>query len=347
MHIRIGFCLAAFMVLSLGVFQAQASAPEPGALAVYTTRTSEADAAAFAAFTKQTGIKVDVVAGKSSELVKQLEAERDTPIADIFISVDGGVLDAVKRKGLLQPVTDARILEQVPAALRDTDNHWVGLTTRARVIVYAKDRVTPEQLSTYEDLADPKWKGKVVMRPGPALYNVSLMATLIELDGEQVAAEWVKGVVANFAREPKGGDRGQAKDIAAGKADLTLMNTYYIGRMLNGKDEAEKKVAESVGVFFPNQTTTGTHINICGIGVTAKAPNREAAEKFIAFLTDTGAQSQLSAGNYEYPVNPKAKKAVLLESWGPFKAQAVDFAVMNTNNTKAKTLLAEGGWDGE
>ena len=336
------------LILALA-FLAGESAPVSRAdsgktLTVYTTRNSKADAALIEQFSKENGITVTLVSGKSKELVEQLENERTAPKADLFITVDGGLLDSVKQKGLLQPVGDAQALEHVPATLRDKENHWLGLSTRARVIVYSKNRVKMEQLSTYEDLADPKWKGKIVARPC-SLYDQSLAASLIALDGEEAAAGWLKGVAANFARPPKGNDRSQAKDIAAGTGDLALMNTYYIGRMLNGTDAEELKAAQSVGVFFPNQATTGTHINVCGIALVKGAPHKAEAEKLIAWLTDAPQQESLAVGNYEYPVNPKAKKPEVLEQWGTFKAQAIDFSVLGQNNAKAKKLFAEGGWD--
>ena len=342
---RLFLCLGTLLALSLGFTMPKtAYAAEAEKLTVYTTRESKADLAAIREFSEKTGIDVEIVFGKFPELAHKLETEKDAPKADLFMTVDGGLLDFVKGKGLLQAARDKRISAQVPASLRDKDNHWVGLTTRARVIVYSKERVTPEELSTYEDLADPKWKGRGLMRPGSALYNISLLASLIELNGETAAAKWVKGVSANFARDPEGNDRKQAKDIVAGKGDVALMNTYYLGRMLNGKDDAEKKAALGVGVFFPNQETTGTHINICGIGVVKNAPNKKAAEELIAYLTSAPVQAGLSAGNYEYPVNPEAEKAALLKEWGPFKAQTTDFSVLNKNKAKAKELLSQGGW---
>jgi iron(III) transport system substrate-binding protein len=236
------------------------------------------------------------------------------------------------------------VLENVPAALRDKDNAWVGLTTRARVIVYAKDRVTPAQLSTYEDLADSRWKGRIVARPSSSLYDQSLLASLITLDGEANALAWVKGVAANFARPPKGNDRGQAIDIVAGIGDVALMNTYYIGQMLNSKDPEEVKAAQTIGIFFPNQQSTGTHINISGIALTKYAKNVDNAIRFIEFLTSVPAQERLSAGNYEFPVNAAAQKHPLLVSWGAFKTQSIDFSALGVNNAKAIQLFAEGGW---
>ena len=315
-----------------------------GVVNVYTARHYEADNALYELFQKQTGVTVNAISANAPELIERIKREGEATEADLFITVDGGVLHTAKESGILQPVASETILKNVPQSLRDKDNHWVGLTTRARIIVYSKDRVKPESLSTYEDLASPAWKGKMVARSSTSLYDQSLLASLIVFDGEKAAADWVKGVVANFARPPKGNDRDQAKDIVAGLADVALMNTYYLGQLLNSKDPEEVKVGQSVGVFFPNQATTGTHVNVSGVGLTKFAKNKDNAIKFIEFLTGVEAQGLLSQGNYEYPANPQAPKHPLLESFGDFKAQAIDFSALCENNPKAVELFAEGGW---
>ena len=329
--------------LALG-FASVAPAATDQVVNIYSARHYESDNALYALFEKETGIKVNVVSGKAPELIERIKREGSATSADLFITVDGGVLHTAKAADILQPIASKAVLANVPATLRDTENFWIGLTTRARVIVYSKDRVKPEQLSTYEDLADPKWRGKVVVRPSSSLYDQSLTASLITLEGEAKALEWVKGLVANFVRPPKGNDRAQAKDIVAGLADVTLMNTYYIGQMLHSKDPEEVKVATQVGVFFPNQSTTGTHVNISGVALTKHAQHTENAVKFVEFLTAVPAQEQLSAGNYEFPVNPGAKKHPVIESWGAFKTQAIDFSALGTNNAKAIQIVTEGGW---
>ena len=335
-----------FMVL-LGLFVAGGAANALAAgntVNVYSARHYESDKVLYEKFQAETGITVNAISGNAPELIERIKREGAASEADLFITVDGGILHTAKASGILQPVVSDTVLANVPAVLRDADSHWVGLTTRARVIVYSKERVRPEQLSTYEDMADPKWKGKVVVRPSSGLYDQSLLASLIMLNGKEKAGEWVKGMVANFAREPKGNDRGQAKDIVAGLGDITLMNTYYIGQMLNSKDPEEVKVAEQVGVFFPNQKTTGTHVNVSGVGLALHAKNKENAIKFIEFLTSVPAQEQLSAGNYEFPTNPRAKMHPLLESFGSFKKQAIDFSALGKNNADAIKLFLEGGW---
>ena len=252
---------------------------------IYTARHYEVDDALYKQFTDETGIKVNVVKGEAEELIERLKREGESTVADLFVTVDGGVLTNAKQNDILQPVTSDTINENVPENLRDTDNQWIGLATRARIIAYSKDRVKPEELSTYEDLTSDKWKGKLLVRSSTSLYNQSLLASFIELNGEEKAEQWSQGIVNNFARQPDGGDRDQAKAIAAGIGDIAIMNTYYVGLLANSEDPEEVKVAESLGVFFPNQETNGTHVNISGIGLTKYSKNKENAIELIEYLT--------------------------------------------------------------
>jgi iron(III) transport system substrate-binding protein len=311
---------------------------------VFTARHYDVDSQLYEAFTKETGIKVNEIKGTAEELVERLKREGESSEADLFVTVDGGVLNYAKQNNVLQPVESQTLDSSVPAELRDTDKQWTGIATRARVIVYAKDRVTPDQLSTYEDLAADKWKGKVLARSSSNLYNQSLLASFIELNGEQQAEEWAKGIVANFARDPEGGDRDQAKAIVAGQGDVAIMNTYYVGQMLNSKDAEEVKVAEQIGVFFPNQETTGAHLNISGAGLTKHAKNKENAIKLLEFITSKEGQTLLTQGSFEFPVNAAADLPELLKGWGEFKAQQLDFAKLGENNKKAVEILNKVGW---
>jgi len=329
---------------SSGNQPASGQAADSKTVNVYTARHYEADDQLFESFTKATGIKVNVVKGTAEELIERLKREGESTEADLFMTVDGGVLNTAKEAGVLQPTMTDTIDKQVPKELRDKDNAWVGLATRARVIIYAKDRVKPEQLSTYEDLTSDKWKGKVLVRSSTSLYNQSLLASFIALNGEQKALEWAQGIVKNMARPPEGADRDQAKAIAAGIGDVALVNTYYVGLLINSKDPEEVKVGKSVGVFFPNQSTTGTHINISGVGLTKYSKHKENALKLVEYLTGKEAQSKLSQLNYEYPVNPEAEPAELLKSWGAFKSQQLDFAKLGEYNKKAVELLNKAGW---
>lgn len=311
---------------------------------VYTARHYEADDEVYKNFTEKTGIKVNVVKAEAEELIERLKREGESTQADLFITVDGGVLANAKNNDVLQPVTSDEIEKNVPKEFREKENNWIGMATRARVIVYAKDRVKPEQLSTYEGLTDKKWEGKVLARSSTSLYNQSLLASFIELNGEEKAEQWSEGIVKNFARQPDGGDRDQAKAIAAGVGDVAIMNTYYVGLLANSEDPEEVKVADSIGVFYPNQETNGTHVNISGIGLTKHSKNKENAIKLIEYITGVEAQEFLSANNYEFPVNPEAKQAELLESWGEFKMQKLDFDTLGEHNQKAIEIFNKTGW---
>jgi len=311
---------------------------------VYSARHYDVDNLLYEKFKKETGIEVNVIEGNAPELIERIKREGESTPADLFITVDGGVLNSAKESGILQPFESDVIKSQVPAHLRDADNHWIGLSTRARVIVYAKDRVDPSKLSTYEDLATDKWKGKVVVRSSTNMYNQSMVASFISLYGEEKTLEWAKGIVANMARNPEGGDRDQAKAIVAGTGDVAIMNTYYVGQLSVSENPEEVKVAEQVGVFFPNQDTTGTHINISGAGLVKHSKNKENAVKLVEFLTNEESQTTFSAENFEFPVNPKAKLPELLKSWGEFKAQKIDFAELGKNNGKAVEIMNKAGW---
>jgi iron(III) transport system substrate-binding protein len=315
-----------------------------GEVNVYSARHYDVDNDLYQQFTEKTGIKVNVVDGSAAELIERLKREGASSPADLFITVDGGILDTAKKAGILQPMESAVLDQQVPQEYRDPENYWIGLSTRARVIVYAKDRVDPSELSTYEDLATEKWKGKLLVRSSTNMYNQSLLASLIELNGEEAAEKWAAGIVANMARDPEGGDRDQAKAVVAGVGDVAIMNTYYVGQLSASKDPEEVKVAESIGVFFPNQETTGTHLNISGAGLTKHSKNKENAMKLVEFLTSKEAQEYVSSVNFEYPVNPEAEWPELLKSWGPFKHQDIEFAAYGENNPKAVEIANKVGW---
>ncbi|KZL92578.1 Fe(3+) ABC transporter substrate-binding protein [Clostridium magnum] len=315
-----------------------------GVVNVYTERNYDVDKQLYADFEKKTGIKVNLIEGKGDELLERLVREGKDSEADMFITADAGKLHVAKEKGVLQPSLSDTIAKNVPENLRDKDSNWIGLTMRARVIVYAKDRVEPEQLSTYEDLTSDKWKGKVLVRSSSVIYNQSLLASFIDINGEQKTTEWAKGIVANLAREPKGNDRDQAKAVVAGVGDVAIMNTYYVGLLANSSDPEEVKVAEKIGVFFPNQSTSGTHINVSGAGVTKSSKNKENAIKLIEFLSSTEAQKSYASVNYEYPVNKAVEPSELLKSWGEFKTQNINLTKLGENNKKAVEIMNAVGW---
>ncbi|GGE06444.1 Fe(3+) ABC transporter substrate-binding protein [Psychroflexus salis] len=311
---------------------------------VYTHRHYESDQELFKAFEEESGIKVNVINASADELIQKMVLEGEQSPADVLITVDAGRLHRAKAKNLLQPITNSKIDSIVPSHLKDKENYWFGLTKRARVIVYAKDRVDPMELSSYENLVDEKWKNKIVVRSSSNIYNQSLMASIIANDGEDAAKMWAEALVNNMARSPKGNDRDQVKAVAGGEADLAIVNTYYIGKMLNSKDQAELDAAQSVEVFFPNQEDRGTHINVSGIGVAKYAPNQEAAIQFITYLLSEKSQKIFASSNYEYPVNPNVENAEVLKSWGSFKEDQLNLSKLGELNKKAVILFDEAGW---
>ena len=311
---------------------------------VYTHRHYKADDALFSKFTEETGIKVNIVNASADELIQRLETEGENSSADILITVDAGRLYRAQSRDLLQPVRSEVLDANIAPRFREKEGYWYGMTYRARIIAYAKDRVNPEGIKTYEDLADPKWKGKIVIRSSENVYNQSLLASIILAEGEDKAKAWAEGVVANMARNPKGSDRDQVKAVASGEGDIAVVNTYYIGLMLNDENVEERKAGESVGLIFPNQDGRGTHVNVSGIGVTKYAPNKDNAIKLMEFLSGEEAQQTLANLNYEYPINPKATKADILKTWGDFKSDPVELYKLGEYNSKAVMIFDEAGW---
>ncbi|MBM7571242.1 Fe(3+) ABC transporter substrate-binding protein [Aquibacillus albus] len=317
---------------------------DKGVVNLYTSRHYDTDDVLYKQFTEQTGIEVNVVQGEGDELMERLNLEGEATEADVFITADAGNLARLKEKRLTQAVESDTLFNHIPEKLRDVDNEWFGLTKRGRVIVYSLDRVDPSELSTYEALAEPEWQGRVLIRSSENIYNQSLLASLIELNGEEAAKAWAQGIVNNMARDPQGGDTDQVKAVVAGEGDVAIANTYYVGRLANSEDPEDVKIAEQVGVFFPNQETTGAHVNISGAAVTKHAKNVENAIRFIEFLSGTDAQAVFAEGNNEYPVNPNAETSELLQSWGEFKEQDIDLTILGTNNTRAIQIYNEVGW---
>jgi iron(III) transport system substrate-binding protein len=296
-------------------------------------------------FTTETGIKTNLVTAGADKLLTRLKSEgRNTP-ADVFITVDAGRLYRAKKAGIFASVNDEVLNAAVPSHLRDPDGNWVGLSQRARVIFYVKDRVQADDLSRYEDLASDKWKHKVCIRGSSNIYNQSLVAAMLAADGQEATEQWVKGLVANMARPPKGGDRDQIKAAAAGQCDIAIANTYYYGMMLNSKkDPAQVKAAQAMGIIWPNQQDRGVHVNISGAGITKHAKNPQNALKLLKFLVSPESQKWYAEVNYEYPVNAKAETSALLKSWGNFKSDNLNLDVLGKNNAEAVRIMDRAGW---
>jgi len=257
---------------------------------VFSYRHYEADTELYKQFTEDTGIKVNVVKSKADALIERLKTEGDKSTADLFVTADAGKLYQAKTEGLLQSVSSEILEKQVPQKLRDPENTWFGITVRARIIAYAKDRVKPDAIKTYSDLQKREWAGKIVARSSSNIYNQSLLASIIANEGEKNALLWALEVRNNMARNPQGSDRDQLRAVAAGVADVAIVNTYYIGLLANSEDPKDVAVAEKIGVIFPNQNGKGTHINISGAGICKHAPNKDNAIKLLEFLTAEKAQ---------------------------------------------------------
>ncbi|WP_319826438.1 Fe(3+) ABC transporter substrate-binding protein [Thalassovita sp.] len=295
------------------------------------------------AFTAETGINVNV-AYLEKGMVERLQAEGKRSPADLVLTVDISRLSAVVEAGLTQPADSAVLQANVPAAYHDPEGHWWGLTTRARIVYASKDRVKPGEVTTYEDLADPKWKGRVCTRSGTHAYNVALTAAYLHHHGEEATKAWLEGLKANLARKPQGNDRGQVKAIWAGECDVAIGNTYYMGEML--EDPEQKAWADSVNIVFPVFEGAGAHVNISGVAMTKHAPNKDNALKLMEFLTSPTAQKIYAEANHEYPIAPGTEAGELVRSWGSFTADDVNLMDLAKLRPDALKLVETVDFDG-
>jgi iron(III) transport system substrate-binding protein len=295
-------------------------------------------------FTARTGIEVNLVTGGSDALISRLQSEGDLSPADVIIMADAGRLVRATDLGLTQAISNTSLLESVPASFKADNNHWVALTKRARPIMYRKGEVSPDAISTLEELTQPQWKNQVCIRSSSNIYNQSMTASLILIQGEDKTLEWAKGLVDNFARSPKGGDRDQIKALVAGECKLAVANTYYLGGMLTSADEETRQIAEQVGVIWPDQDGSGTHINISGAAITKYAQNTEQAQALLSFMLEAESQQWYAEANHEYPLLEGVQWSEQLQSFGTFKAQDIDFEKMGQLNDDALRLMDKAGW---
>jgi len=310
---------------------------------VYSYRQPELIQPLVDAFTDETGIAVNV-AFLNTGMVERLQAEGMRSPADVVLTVDISRLAELVAAGVTQPVESEVLTGQIPATYRDPGNQWFGLTTRARIVYASKDRVAEGEVTSYEDLADPKWEGRICTRSGTHAYMVALTAAAIHHHGEDGARAWLEGVKANLAMKPQGNDRAQVKSIWAGECDISLGNTYYMGAMI--EDEEQKAWADTVRIEFPAFETGGTHVNVSGMAMTKAAPNREDALKFMEFLASDAAQAIYAEAVYEYPVNPDVPNSALVESWGSFTADEVNLMDLAKLRPDALRLTQEVDYDG-
>jgi iron(III) transport system substrate-binding protein len=314
-------------------------------LNLYSSRHYETDEALYANFTKQTGIKINRIEGGEDPLIERVRNEGDKSPADVLITVDAGRLWRAEQLGLFQPVKSKVLEARIPSSYRHPDGLWFGFSARARIIAYNKTKVKPGEIANYEDLANPKWKGKICTRSAGHVYNLSLISSLVNYLGEAKTEEWAKAVAGNLAKSPKGGDTDQLKAVAAGECDVAISNTYYYLRLVRSQKPDEKAVAEKVGVLLPNQKGRGTHVNISGAGVLKHAPNREAAVLFLEYLASDEAQNYFANGNNEWPVVPSVKpNNAALATLGKFKTDSLNLAVIGKNQPTAQKIADRSGF---
>ncbi|KQW43851.1 iron deficiency-induced protein A [Pelomonas sp. Root662] len=338
MHRRL-LCLS----LALAGLNATAQTAKEPVLNIYSARHYQTDEALYANFTKQTGIKINRLDGKEDELVERIRNEGTASPADVLITVDAARLEIADSLGLFQPVKSKVLEDRVPAGLRTPT--WFSFSTRARVIVHNKTAVKSDWVQTYEDLADPRLKSQVCVRSGSHPYNLSLGAALIAHNGEAKTEAWAKGLVANFARAPKGGDTDQLRAVAAGECGVTISNSYYLARLMRSTKPEDQEVVKALGIVWPNQKTWGTHINVSGAGVLKHAPNKDAAVKFLEYLASDEAQGYFANGNNEWPVVKSAvTKNPALEAMGSFKADALPIGDLAKTTTTAQKVFDRAGW---
>lgn len=319
-------------------------AASAGEINLYSSRHYDSDDAIYERFTEETGIEVNLIEGDADELIERINSEGENSPADVLLTVDAGRLWRAEQEGLFQPVDSEVLDETIPESLQHPDNLWFGLTKRARVIVYNTDTVDPADLSTYEALAEPEWKGRVCIRSSSNIYNQSLLGSMVEAEGVEETESWAKSLVSNLAREPEGGDTDQIKAVAAGQCDVAIVNHYYWARLAKSEDPADQEVAEATEVFFPNQDGRGTHVNISGGGVLANAPNEENAIAFLEFLVTPEAQEIFALSNNEYPVVEGVETDPVVSALGNFKVDEVNVSTYGNNNPEVVKLVDRAGW---
>ena len=310
---------------------------------IYSYRQEHLIRPLLSAFTLKTGIEFRLISGKADALLERLKSEGRNSPADILVTTDVGRMVRAKDAGVLQAVTSPVLDNLIPVQYRDPEGYWYGVSVRSRVLYYALDRIKPAELSTYEDLATAKWKGRICIRSSGNIYNQSLLASLIAHNGRDAALNWAKGMVANFARKPQGGDRDQIKAVAAGECDVAVGNSYYYARMQIAKDD-QREAAAKVGIFFPNQAGRGAHVNISGVAVTKSSKNTGEALRLIEYLASDDAQKIYAEVVHEYPIRNDIPLSKIVGAWGTFKADELPLATFAAHQGDALRVFDEAGW---
>jgi len=331
-------------VTGTAVLLSSVAAFAEGVVNIVTSRHYDTDERLYSDFTEQTGITVEWTDGNADELIAVLSAQGANSPADLFLTVDTSRLERAKDAGLFQAIESPVLEARIPSYLQDEDNQWFGFSQRARILFYDKNEVTDPPL-TYQDLADPKYAGQICIRSSSNVYTQTITAALIAHLGEEAVKDWATAVVANFARDPQGGDTDQLRGIVSGECDISMSNTYYFGRALRKEVDGLSDSTDMIGWVFPNQDTIGAHMNLSGGGVLANAPNKENAIKFLEYLTSASAQEYFSAGNDEYPAVPGVGLSPSVAQLGFFKPDDLDATVIAKNVPAAQKLLNEAGWE--
>lgn len=338
---RLTLALAAIGALALASCGGE---PDAGEVNLYTARHYDSDLRLYEMFTEATGIRINRIEGNPDQLIARMTAEGANSPADVFVAADAGALWRAQEAGLFQPVQSDVLNERIPANLRAPDGSWYGFSRRARVVAYDTADVQPDEVDTYEELASPRFRGRLCVRSSDSVYNLSLVGALIEAWGMDKTREWVQGVVANMARPPEGGDRDQIRAVAAGVCDVALTNSYYYIRMASGDDEGDRQVTSTVRLAFPSLDGQGSHVNISGGGVAANAPNRDNAVRLLEFLASAEAQTVVSQHNNEYPASPDVPAPAPVDAYADFEAHPMPVSAYGPNQAAAQSLMTEAGW---
>ena len=340
-----GFALSVLVGgAAVGLF-ACGEAEDAEVVNLYSARHYDVDEQLYETFEAETGIQVNVLEGQPDELIERIKNEGERSQADVFVAVDAGRLWRAQEAEIFQPVDSEVLRSAVPESLREPSGLWFGLTTRSRLLVYNKSAVQPDELSTYEDLADPKWKGRVCVRSSQNVYNQSLVGSMIETMGAEATEKWAKGLVANFARQPEGGDVDQIKAVAAGQCDVAIVNHYYWARLAKSDDAGDRDVVEKTALFFPNQGDRGMHVNISGMGLVAGAPHPENGVAFMEFLVSPEAQRVFAQSNNEYPVVEGVELEPIVAELGEFKVDTVNVTSYGRNSPQVNEIVDRAGWE--
>ena len=339
-------CVQAILAgLLLGTFVVGEALAQDKVLNLYTARHYSTDEAFYTGYTKTTGIKINRIEGGEDALFERIKAEGANSPADVFLTVDVARLWRAEQAGIFAPLKSASLNKRIPAHYQDAEGHWFGFSSRARVLAYDKNKIKPDELARYEDLANPKWKGEICTRPSSHPYNLSLISSMIIHLGEEKAAGWARGVAANLARPPRGGDTDQLRAVDVGECAIAISNHYYYVRIMRSDKSEDRSLVEKVKLVWPNQGDRGTHVNISGGGMLQNAPNRDAAVKFLEYLASDTAQTYFANGNNEWPTVPGVKLAnPRAETFGKFKTDSLPLANLGKTQAAAQRIADQVGW---